>query len=234
MAKQNQSTTHANNVAKVAAAQFQARVDQIRARDGCDPATAMLTAATEYSAELRAWNSADRAARSSRRHVFVCQAPGAANPNAWVTFSGGRGSWGEPSRPIYRAGSIEDGVNALVVSNFSCDLTISEEPWTDDLAAHPDSSAAASMVTIVLPAIAGNPNRLWGFVGLEPNGKFRASPIVVSHGGLAATLRDMVSRTWAEPMPGIARVLQVRPKWAMSDFGFHIVAGKVVPMATAA
>jgi len=44
------------------------------------------------------------------KHVFVCREPGSSNRDRWVVMAGEPGNWGEPSRPIYRAGTIGDAI----------------------------------------------------------------------------------------------------------------------------
>ena len=55
----NGGTASAVETAKAAASAFQDKVDLVRARNGCDPATAMLKASERYATELKAWNDAE-------------------------------------------------------------------------------------------------------------------------------------------------------------------------------
>ena len=71
------------------------------------------------------------------KHVIACREPGGTNPDRWVMIAGEPGNWGEPSRPIYRAGTIEDAINGLIQARFRHDLALTEEPFTDDLGTVP-------------------------------------------------------------------------------------------------
>ena len=58
-----------------------------------------------------------------RKHIVACQAPGTTNPDRWVLIQGSAGDWSPPGNAIYRAGIVEDAVNALIQSNYSKNLT---------------------------------------------------------------------------------------------------------------
>ena len=52
------------------------------------------------------------------KHVIACREPGGTNPDRWVMIVAGEpGNWGEPSRPIYRAGTIEDAIKDHLSAN---------------------------------------------------------------------------------------------------------------------
>ena len=71
------------------------------------------------------------------KHLIACREPGTNNRDRWVMITGEPGNWGPPSNAIYRGGLLEDAVNGLIQARFHHDLTITEEPFSDDLAQHP-------------------------------------------------------------------------------------------------
>jgi len=77
------------------------------------------------------------------KHVIACREPGGTNPDRWVMIAGEPGNWGEPSRPIYRAGTIEDAINGLIQARFRHDLALTEEPFrsSEQITARGDRSA---------------------------------------------------------------------------------------------
>ena len=74
-------------------------------------------------------------------------------------ITGEPGNWGPPSNAIYRGGLLEDAVNGLIQARFLHDLTITEEPFSDDLAQHPDTTSVSTVLTVLCPAVAGKPGR---------------------------------------------------------------------------
>ena len=69
-------------------------------------------------------------------------------------IAGEPGNWGLPSSAIYRGGLLEDAVNGLI-GTVHHDLTITEEPFSDDLARHPDTTSVSTALTVLCPAVAG-------------------------------------------------------------------------------
>ena len=90
-------------------------------------------------------------------HVIACQEPGTNNRDRWVMITGEPGNWGPPSNAIYRGGLLEDAVNGLIQARFLHDLTITEEPFSDDLARHPDTTSVSTALTVLCPAVARKP-----------------------------------------------------------------------------